>query len=172
MGERLGAKLAKFNLNPVLFFHFWLVTVERDSAYMTLIERPKTTTNVERWKICFPRVLYQSGVPPSEIDSFASEADLDYIMDKYLWHLRPRSGFASMLKTLKEAGIEFYSCSGAAPPRVKSYFKDAGLEIDDEHIWDAATLVGMHKPQLPVYRRVVEDYKKDDQVLIFGGELS
>lgn len=138
---------------------------------MVFTERPKDT-NVDRWKADLPRVLFQSGVPPADIDGLYTDEDVDAIMDAYLNGLRPRPGFAEMLATLKAGGIDFFACSGASPKRLKTYFEKASLELRDDQIWDVATQVGVHKPQLAVYRRLKEDCenKNPGEVVIFGGK--
>jgi 2-haloacid dehalogenase len=127
--------------------------------------------NKERWKMIFPRVLYQSGIPPEEIDAFASDEDIEYMVDQYLYALKPRPGLAEMLQTLKEGGIEFWCCSGASVDRVKNYFDRAGIEMPRERIWDV-TPVGVHKPNLAVYKALMAEWqeKKPGEVMIFGGE--
>lgn len=144
------------------------MTVERDSAFMVFTQRPKDT-NVDRWLADLPRCLFQSGVPPSDIEGFYTKADVDYILEQYLWHLRPRPGFKQMLETLTRGGIEFHACSGAKPERLQSYFKDAGISIPEDRICDMAPVVGVHKPQLAVYKEVYKRHAVEGTPIIFGG---
>lgn len=171
---RFGPKLAQYNLTAKVFFHFWLVTSERDSVYMLMTHRPSDTM-LDRFSSILPRVLYQAGVPPSAIPGFYTQEDVENIIDAYLHHMRARPGLRDMLQTLKDGGVDFYACSDATPERVKGYFRQAGLLeefLPDERIVSVASELGKDKPEEEVYQEVMKRYKKDgDDVMIFGGEL-
>ncbi|KAL7421488.1 hypothetical protein Q5752_004375 [Cryptotrichosporon argae] len=169
---KLGPLLAKHGLSARVIFQLWLATHERDGAYMFTTKRPHIQgKGMSGWSITLPRILFQAGIPPDEIDAYLKNEDVEYILDEYLYNLHPRPGLAEMLETLEAGGIEFWACSGASTERVQTYFERAGIPLSPERIWDVQkTDLGLHKPHLEVYEYLLKERraKNPDEVLIFG----
>ncbi|RSH82877.1 hypothetical protein EHS25_005867 [Saitozyma podzolica] len=166
--ERLGSKLAAYGLSAKVVFRHWLLSSERDTAYMAFSARPRLPL-ADRWEMIFPRVLHSCGIPLDDLDGLFNKDDVRHITDIYLYGLTPRPGLAEMLQTLKEGGIDFWCCSGAGVKRVKNYFARAGIDMPETQIWDTSR-VGVSKPQLPVYETLVCEWqeKLPGEVMIFG----
>lgn len=137
---------------------------------MVLAERPPISLP-ERWKENLPRVLFQAGLSPEQIEKIYTEEDIEYVTDTWINRLRPRPGLAEMLQTLKEGGIDFYCASGASPERVKKYFDLAGIEMPESRIVNFLE-VNVHKPAAAPYNFIREKFEKEkpDDIMIFTGE--
>ncbi|GFZ52208.1 hypothetical protein JCM24511_09981 [Saitozyma sp. JCM 24511] len=167
--ERLGSKLVAYGLSAKLVFRHWLLSSERDTAYMAFAARPRLPL-ADRWEMIFPRVLHSCGIPLDDLDGLFNKDDVRHITDIYLYGLTPRPGLSEMLQTLKEGGIDCWCCSGASVERVKNYFARAGIDMPETQIWDTSR-VGASKPQLPVYETLMSEWqeKLPGEVMIFGG---
>lgn len=171
MTERFGPQLQKHGLQPQLFFHAVQLATERDEVYMNLANQ-KRVTLPQRWMENFPKVLYQSGLTPAQVEEIFDEEGVKFVTDTWLHSMKPREGFAEALEVLKKGGVEFYAASGASPERVKNYFKKAGIEIADDHVVDFLS-VGVSKPASAPYEFIFDKFGKGDakqDVIIFQGE--
>lgn len=157
-------------ISAKLVFRHWLLSSERDTAYMAFAARPRLPL-ADRWEMIFPRVLHSCGIPLDDLDGLFNKDDVRHITDIYLYGLTPRPGLSEMLQTLKEGGIDCWCCSGASVERVKNYFARAGIDMPETQIWDTSR-VGASKPQLPVYETLMSEWqeKLPGEVMIFGGE--
>jgi len=167
--ERFGAKLEKYGLPPQLFFHAVQLASERDCVYLGLVGRPKKSIT-ERWVENFAKTLYQAGLTREQADEVFDKEDVEYVLDVWLYSMKPRPGFEEMLQIYKDAGIEFYAASNAVPDRVKEYFKKAGIKIAEDRIADF-TSVGVDKPAREPYQFLMDKYGDKDETVIFQGGL-
>lgn len=116
------------------------------------------------------RVLFQAGIPASDLDDFFTPEDLEYIRDEYK-KLKPRDGLGEMMNTLREGGFEVWCCSDANVDRVKGYFDGAGVDMPLDHIL-SADIVKAGKPEPEVYKfaREKAGADKPGEVSVFAGE--
>ncbi|KAK1925970.1 haloacid dehalogenase [Papiliotrema laurentii] len=145
---RLGDKLAKYGIPSKLLFYSWITSTERDYSYLSQIKQYKPF--LEIMSHTFTRILYQAGVPESDLEGFYTQEDLDYIVDGHR-NLKPREGLAEMMQILRQGGFDVWCCSDANVERVKGYFDKAGVEMPLDRIL-SADMVKAGKPEPEVYK--------------------
>lgn len=165
---RLGDKLAIYGLPSRLLFYSWVTSTERDYSYLSQIKQYKPFFKIMSHTL--KRLLFQAGVPATDLDDFFTDEDMEYITAQYL-KLKPREGLAEMMKTLRDGGFEVWCCSDANIERVKGYFDNAGVPMPLENIL-SADMVKAGKPEPEVYKfaREKAGADKPGEVSIFAGE--
>jgi 2-haloacid dehalogenase len=165
---RLGDKLAKYGIPSKLLFYSWITSTERDYSYLSQIKQYKPF--LEIMSHTFTRILYQAGVPESDLEGFYTQEDLDYIVDGHR-NLKPREGLAEMMQILRQGGFDVWCCSDANVERVKGYFDKAGVEMPLDRIL-SADMVKAGKPEPEVYKfaRQKAGSDKPGEVSVFAGK--
>ncbi|KAK8846879.1 haloacid dehalogenase, type II [Kwoniella newhampshirensis] len=154
---RLGDKLAQYGITSKLLFYSWVCSTERDYSYLSQIKQYKPFYSI--LSNTFTRVLFQAGVPESELEGFYAKEDVEYIMSEFK-KLKPRPGLAEMMQTLRDGGFEVWCCSDANVDRVKGYFDAANVPMPLDHIL-SADMVNAGKPEPEVYKLAREKAGSD-----------
>ncbi|SCW03216.1 LAFE_0G05556g1_1 [Lachancea fermentati] len=146
----LGERFAKSNIDPKLFFFFWLAGCERDFSYLSQSGTYKTFQDV--FKYTFYRSLYFAGVEkPRE---YASDEDLEEIY-KGWWSLEGRPELKEMFQKLRDYGFTIWCLTDASKERVAGYFKNSGVEMPSENLISCDS-IGAGKPEGVVYKYIAD----------------
>jgi len=155
---RLGEKLRARCILPKLLGYTWIEVTEREYTYSSLAGRYKPYTEV--FELMFFRMLWMAGIEQPR--DFATADDLKYILDEGNKKLGLRPGAAECVQKLRNAGFTVYAFTAGGADNVAGYFEGAGLDWPRENIMSTED-VGMSKPELAVYKPVLDKLSKEGQ---------
>ncbi|KIW15671.1 haloacid dehalogenase, type II [Exophiala spinifera] len=149
--ERLGPALQDAGIKPSLLGYTWFEVAEREYTYCGMSGNYVPFTKV--FRAVFFRILWMAGITkPRE---FASEADLDFLMDAYA-SLEPRPGAKQCIQHLRDSGYTVWAFTAGDPKQVHGYFVKAGIDMDVDHVL-ASDTYGVPKPALEPYRALLSN---------------
>lgn len=159
LSSRLGKKLLEHNLAPALFGYTWMEVSEKEYFYLSVSGRHVVYANV--FRAMFMRVLHCSGVPSPS--AFATEEDLDFILEAWRTGLTAREGAKECIQKLRDAGFTVYGFTTGDLKRVGGYFKNARIDMPEGTLLSCDT-AGIGKPSPEAYRPILERLEKESGV--------
>ncbi len=148
--HQLGERLRAEGIKPSLLGYTWIEVAEREYTYLSM--SGKYTVFADVFRALFYRMLWMAGI--SEPREFASEKDLEYIMEQYAG-LTMRPGAAECVQKLRDAGFRVWCFTAGDIKRVGGYFARAGIEMPAEDLLSCDS-AGVGKPDPAAYRPLLD----------------
>ncbi|BCS27963.1 uncharacterized protein APUU_61011S [Aspergillus puulaauensis] len=148
--HQLGERLRAEGIKPSLLGYTWIEVAEREYTYLSM--SGKYTVFADVFRALFYRMLWMAGI--SEPREFASDKDLEYIMEQYAG-LTMRPGAAECVQKLRDAGFRVWCFTAGDIKRVGGYFARAGIEMAAEDLLSCDS-AGVGKPDPAAYRPLLD----------------
>lgn len=149
--HRLGPALKREAIKPALLGYTWFEVAEREYTYCGISGNYVPFTKV--FRSVFFRIFWMAGV--AEPRSFATEADLDYLMDEYA-ALEARPGASECIEHLRASGFQVWAFTAGDQMQVQGYFTKAGIDMPLNHILTSNDF-GVPKPALEPYKALLNN---------------
>jgi 2-haloacid dehalogenase len=156
LDARLGERLREQCIKPKLLGYTWFEASEREYTYLSISGR--YVRFYDAFRSLFYRMLWMAGI--EEPRQFASEADLDYIMEQYM-KLQPRPGIAECFQLLRDNGFTVWAFTAGDVKRVRGYFLDNGIDMPEEHFMSCDSLK-LGKPDPAAYRPLLDRFGNEE----------
>ncbi|KAH8169237.1 hypothetical protein LIA77_11363 [Sarocladium implicatum] len=153
---RLGDRLRAECIKPKLLGYTWFEATEREYTYMAMSGRYARFYDV--FRSLFFRMLWMAGI--EEPREFASEDDLNYIMEEYL-KLKARPGIAECFQMLREEGFTVWAYTAGDVKRVRGYFLNNGIDMPEETFVSCDSLQ-LGKPDPAAYRLLLDKFGDEE----------
>ncbi|KAL4875735.1 HAD-like domain-containing protein [Aspergillus karnatakaensis] len=154
---QLGDRLRSEGIKPSLLGYAWIEVAEREYTYLSMSNAYKPFATV--FRALFYRMLHFSGI--SSPRSFASEQDLEAIMDKYAG-LKLRPGAKECIQKLRDAGFTVWCFTAGDLKRVGGYFEREGVSMPAVNLLSCDDL-GVGKPDPEAYKPLLKQLVEGDE---------
>ncbi|RAH48096.1 haloacid dehalogenase-like hydrolase [Aspergillus brunneoviolaceus CBS 621.78] len=163
--EQMGDRLRAEGIKPTLLGYTWIEVAEREYTYLSISGQYKPFATC--FELLFWRMLHMAGI--SEPRSFATEQDLEFIMEKYA-KLGLRPGAIECITKLRDAGYTVWAFTAGDLARVGGYFAEGGLEWPAENLLSCDTQ-GIGKPDLQAYQPLLERLSQHGRPWFAAGHM-
>jgi 2-haloacid dehalogenase len=150
--SRLGPKLKTAAVDPKTLFFAWFYAAQRDFTYVSLAGSYVPIATV--LKSTFRRACAIVDLPMDAV----TDEDIEEIM-KAFKSMRPREGLKECFDGLREADWDVYGVTNGGSETSLNYYKQAGIELDAEHLLSCDTLQ-VAKPDVRVYENANKHLSK------------
>lgn len=162
VNTRFGPALEPYGVKPSFFTYTWFEVAEREYTYSSM--SANYVPFIKVFRAVFYRILHMAGIP--EPRAFASEDDLDHIMDQYAL-LDLRSGAQECIEILRQGGFTVWAFTAGDRSQVKGYFDKAEIHMPLENVL-ACDTSGVAKPDLRAYDEVLKSTFADSTNVWFA----